>query len=250
MRPPLVYLDSKDFIQLTDERDNPEIQEVWKYLTENTRRGRCLLGYSYVHIVEVLNPNSPEHMESQKAYGETIHELCQGAFPFPHDLMSGHRFPNDFIWGPRSILDDFGKITSRKEIRKIIQSEIKKTGLPRKERRELNRKIRIEELVRKADYDVPASLQRFGVSKTDLKKLILNPEKHRRTFFHHINRMASDPRYYSEAINSIRPGENPFLHEVSKVSCSIPDDHISPLRSALFMARSVLREVRDGTRPC
>ena len=32
--------------------------------------------------------------------------------------------------------------------------------------------------------------------------------------------------------------------------CSIPDGHISPRRSALFMARSVLRELRDGGRPC
>jgi hypothetical protein len=34
------------------------------------------------------------------------------------------------------------------------------------------------------------------------------------------------------------------------VMCSIPDDHISPRRSALFMARSVLRELRDGEPPC
>ena len=33
-------------------------------------------------------------------------------------------------------------------------------------------------------------------------------------------------------------------------NCSIPDDHISPRRSALFMARSVLRELRDGGQPC
>lgn len=32
--------------------------------------------------------------------------------------------------------------------------------------------------------------------------------------------------------------------------CSIPDDHIDPRRSALFMARSILREVRDGGRTC
>ena len=32
----------------------------------------------------------------------------------------------------------------------------------------------------------------------------------------------------------------------SGASCSIPDDHIDPRRSALFMARSILREVRDG----
>ena len=32
--------------------------------------------------------------------------------------------------------------------------------------------------------------------------------------------------------------------------CLIPDDHISPRRSALFMARSVLRDIRDGARTC
>ena len=29
-------------------------------------------------------------------------------------------------------------------------------------------------------------------------------------------------------------------------TCSVPDDHIDPRRSALFMARSVLRNIRDG----
>ena len=32
--------------------------------------------------------------------------------------------------------------------------------------------------------------------------------------------------------------------------CSVPDDHIDPRRTALFMARSILREVRDGGRTC
>ena len=40
-------------------------------------------------------------------------------------------------------------------------------------------------------------------------------------------------------------------HILTKVlTCSIPDDHISPRRSALFMARSVLRDIRDGERAC
>jgi hypothetical protein len=33
-------------------------------------------------------------------------------------------------------------------------------------------------------------------------------------------------------------------------SCSIPDDHIAPRRSALFMARCVLTEARDGRATC
>ena len=38
-----------------------------------------------------------------------------------------------------------------------------------------------------------------------------------------------------------------FAH---KTTCSIPDDHIDPRRSALFMARSILREVREGVGAC
>jgi len=33
-------------------------------------------------------------------------------------------------------------------------------------------------------------------------------------------------------------------------SCSIPDDHIDPRRYAFFMARSVLRDIRNGVLPC
>lgn len=40
------------------------------------------------------------------------------------------------------------------------------------------------------------------------------------------------------------------LLTILNAMCSIPDDHISPRRSALFMARSVLRELRDGGQPC
>ena len=32
--------------------------------------------------------------------------------------------------------------------------------------------------------------------------------------------------------------------------CLIPDDHIDPRRTALFVARSILGELRDGGRGC
>ena len=37
---------------------------------------------------------------------------------------------------------------------------------------------------------------------------------------------------------------------VETIMCSIPDDYIDPRRSALFVARSILREVREGVRAC
>ncbi|MCI5099329.1 DUF2269 family protein, partial [Phaeobacter italicus] len=37
-----------------------------------------------------------------------------------------------------------------------------------------------------------------------------------------------------------------FFMVISNLNCSVPDDHIDPRRLALFMARSLLREIRDG----
>ena len=40
-----------------------------------------------------------------------------------------------------------------------------------------------------------------------------------------------------------KPTQSGFIE-----SCSIPGDHIDPRRSAFSMARSVLRDIRDGVR--
>ena len=40
-------------------------------------------------------------------------------------------------------------------------------------------------------------------------------------------------------------GQN-LLKAANKITCSIPDDHIDPRRSAFFMARSVLGDIREG----
>ena len=43
-------------------------------------------------------------------------------------------------------------------------------------------------------------------------------------------------------------GKNLFdeAYDVYSISCPIPDDHIAPSRSALFLARSVLKGIRNG----
>jgi len=48
---------------------------------------------------------------------------------------------------------------------------------------------------------------------------------------------------------------SPYLEQIgldwdTLPTCSIPDDHIDPRRSAFFMARSVLRDIRSGVRAC
>ena len=41
----------------------------------------------------------------------------------------------------------------------------------------------------------------------------------------------------------------PYSPDLNPI-CSIPDDHIDPRRSAFFMARSILRDIRRGVRAC
>ena len=41
-----------------------------------------------------------------------------------------------------------------------------------------------------------------------------------------------------------------FIAIAATLTCSIPDDHIDPRRSAFFMARSILRDIRSGVRAC
>ena len=47
-----------------------------------------------------------------------------------------------------------------------------------------------------------------------------------------------------------KQGMKESLPDIVLPTCSIPDDHIDPRRTALFVARSILSEVRDGVRAC
>ena len=50
--------------------------------------------------------------------------------------------------------------------------------------------------------------------------------------------------------NNITDYDSNFEFVKHVLSCSIPDDHIDPRRSSFFMARSVLRDIRDGVQRC
>jgi len=54
----------------------------------------------------------------------------------------------------------------------------------------------------------------------------------------------------SNALRAVLYAPSFRMHCARCSTCSIPDDHIDPRRSALFMARSVLREARNGDRTC
>ena len=58
---------------------------------------------------------------------------------------------------------------------------------------------------------------------------------------------------FEQEITADLPANTQFLSPRllnNEATCSIPDDHIDPRRSAFFMARSVLRDIRNGVLPC
>ena len=57
-------------------------------------------------------------------------------------------------------------------------------------------------------------------------------------------------RYASGRNTDHGPGTHKAVSALSLYICSIPDDHIDPRRSAFFMAKSILRDIRSGVRTC
>jgi hypothetical protein len=45
---------------------------------------------------------------------------------------------------------------------------------------------------------------------------------------------------------TVAQNQSPLVGKNAHPACSIPDDHIDPRRLALFVARSILTELRDG----
>lgn len=238
MRAPLIYLDSKDFIDLTDKRDEPEVAPVWNYLLEGVAENRFQLGYSYLHIVEVLNPDSKGHERAQEAYGETIHLLCRGAFPFITDLINGERYPNSGIWMPLDLYSEYNEYFPEDSIKRLINDFLKEDrGLNRGERRRTLSRKNLNNYIKNSNVKTPQEISDLGLSMGMFKKLILDPEKYNSIITKKIYEIASDPRHYSRLISKSKPNENPLFDLIIEMS--------APLYDAISGVYDFFREMQE-----
>ena len=85
---------------------------------------------------------------------------------------------------------------------------------------------------------------------TELYQMLFLPMRGRKLNILEIGLLNERPEHGEniELVTDDLPSVRMWLDFMPK--CSIPDDHIDPRRSALFMARSILNEVRDGRSAC
>lgn len=207
----LIYLDSQDFIRLTDERDKPTINDVYRYLIKAKEEGLIEIGFSFLHILEVLNPDSSGYEKEQRKYGETIYNLTSGCFPVVSDLIKGACYPNNGSWAPSDVASDFKDTVSENGIRKIVRDRLSENGLTRAQRRHVSSPAGRAALLKDANLDLPSEFIFLGITESEFRALMLNPTRHRRTFHEKLFRALSDPRYYCECVASTAPGKNPFV---------------------------------------
>lgn len=216
VKKPLVYLDSQDFIRLTDDANDDRIGGVRERLFDLRRKGVCEFGFSYLHILEVLNPDSAGYEAEQKKYGQTIFDLTDGAFPYLNDVISGKSYPNDGIWAPLDILNDFKGLISERKIKDSLREAIADGGLLTRDQIKLAlSKRNFAKFVREANLEVPSELALLGATNAEFKSLILHPARHRKRFSRLLVDLFSDPRMYSEMVARVSPDENPLLEKMN-----------------------------------
>lgn len=212
MAPLTLYLDSQDYIRFTDERSTPKVSEVFAYLRDARVAGKVRVGCSYLHIVEVLNPDSAGFSTQQREYGRQIASLANFAFPFISDLFSG--VPVDYqnqFWGPQKLLSNFKDFASEKGLQKIVREGMcERSGLTRQQRVRMSKPKQRKQLLASMDLPLPPLMAASGVTSAELKGLILNPPVFRKAVSQKIVKWLSDPVYYSEVISTLKPGQNPL----------------------------------------
>lgn len=218
LRKVLVYLDSKDFISLTDKRNTPPFDKIWSELNRLKDEGKCEFGYSFLHVTEVLNPNSNGYMTELNDYGETINEFCSGAFLFISDLAEGCSYPNNQVWAPLGVFYGFKDLILRNKFNTQINDALEKKGvkLTRQQRKQIQKLKNLKKLLGYIDFYVPAELKFMGSSKADFWKMLIYPERMRKKFHFTILKSVTVPSHYTKLIANAEPNSNPLREKWKK----------------------------------
>ena len=245
--PSIVYLDSQDFNRLSDGFDNNEMSSIWKRLIALRDQGCVVYAYSYLHILECLNPDSSGYLEKQRARARLISSLTLGALPFHSDIILGAAFPSQAGWGPMSAYDIGKDFISKAWVDKIFREALSNfPHLSREQRRRLLSKNGKRDLLARSfsSADVPDDLSFYGVTASDVRRILMSPERHGRAVGRKIIANIQDPEKYLDCVMRLRPGENPLRVEFDSNS-KIVHGHIEKLNEE-FKKLDSLRADIDG----
>jgi hypothetical protein len=148
--PLIIYLDTQDYINIFNEKDNGPNHRTLAELMSYRDNGEIILGFSFATVMEFITKPDVANRPDRVRRGQLIKDICgKNAFPYPSDLALGAVFPNEGMWMFRA----GEKVTSasnfRNEIHSALLVELGKTDeLNRKQRRQLGRKSSVAELMR------------------------------------------------------------------------------------------------------
>ena len=147
----IIYLDTQDYYNLFYERPDGPQHKVLEKLIQFRDGGDIAIGFSLFTILEFITRPDAKNREERVQRGRLIKEICgPNAFPnLPH-LAKGAKFPNGGNW----LYPEGYKIVSAKETRHRLRKSLAKElhnipHLNRQQRRQLLRKNKFAELLRK-----------------------------------------------------------------------------------------------------
>jgi hypothetical protein len=120
--PLVIYLDTQDYYNLSN--PNCRLPDILEYINHEKNCGNIVIGYSYPLFFELLRKYDEAHKPDRLRIARFMKQLCgSNAFPYPTDLLSGAKFPNDGFWMPRDALEQFRP----KQIEKMLISSIRES---------------------------------------------------------------------------------------------------------------------------
>ena len=225
-----VYLDSQDFIAFS-KQPLPESQAaLFEELVMLRETGVAEFGVSLFHIAEVLNPDSEGYETYQKHCGEVIYRLTGGAaFPILAEVLEGATYPNGGIWIPKVSVEQLKGLLDPQHVRRMVLERLRDhTSLTRVQRKMAAKPKKLAALAKQIGYELPPLLKMVGLGEAEFRAMLLEPYRMRRSFGDKLFRFLTDPRYYCEAIATVRPGDNP-LRSILDGSIAKTQDSMSTL---------------------
>jgi hypothetical protein len=155
----VVYLDTQDFYNLSREQDT--LNSIYEYLIRECELENILIGYSFPLVFELLRHYDEQHKPERLRIARFVKQLCgNNAFPYPTDLASGAKFPNDGVWMPGDALETFAPAELEKRIISSFRNTLSED--PR-----VNRKLRRKLGSRSGLKDVMNSIPMRPLTKND-----------------------------------------------------------------------------------
>jgi hypothetical protein len=190
MRPIRIYLDSSDYANFSKATLEPRYKAVYDFLIQKLDEGAIEIGYSAWNVFELIQKADEQFRADRVRRADALRSLCRGkAFPHPMDFETGHRFPNDGLWVPRSVANVVSARGFREKMREAVKENEK---LTRAQKRRLSSTDGLKLLVSEFDF---ASAEREILSRFP----VTDKFKHEKYFSRLLSGNISDSAFNKEA---------------------------------------------------